>query len=212
VLLAHFASSDSDLSRTFKARGDLLERARSANMLAAGGGASLLPAWRRYVGIVWKHLEPATLTTPQRKRILVPSALYGVNLATDDIGDYRLAMNASLTNVGRLGSYWRDDVTSSLMNICAGSTVVNLLTAEYVAAVDLARLATTCSVVNVTFVSAVSHKAVGHDAKAVKGLLARRLLQCGFRDLAGWSWNDWSVREVGRDIEVVCSGAGRDVT
>ena len=49
--------------------GEHLARALDANTALIG--APTLPAWQRYTGVVWDHLDPATLTTEQRRRILV---------------------------------------------------------------------------------------------------------------------------------------------
>ncbi|HTT58942.1 MAG TPA: hypothetical protein VMF33_02745, partial [Acidimicrobiales bacterium] len=62
-----------ELEATFGARGALLERAVAAARVFVEGGAPVLPAWRRYQGVVWTYLRPAALTPGSRRRILVPS-------------------------------------------------------------------------------------------------------------------------------------------
>jgi cytoplasmic iron level regulating protein YaaA (DUF328/UPF0246 family) len=195
-------SNETDLARTFKARGALLQRAVDANRNTVAGTGSYLPAWRRYCGVVWKHLDPASLTASQRRRILVPSALYGATTAMDDIGDYRLAMNASITGVGGLASYWREGLANTLSEHCRGSLVVNFLTTEFAGAIDTKLLASSAQIVHVNFVSADENRAVGHDAKAVKGFLARTILQHGLTAVDEFDWMGWRARRDGSDVVV----------
>ena len=89
-----------DIERALRVHGVLLERAIESSRAVAQGRARLLPAWRRYNGVVWSHLDPVTSSPAHRRRILVPSGLYGVTTAQDHIGDYRMKMNAVLAPVG----------------------------------------------------------------------------------------------------------------
>jgi hypothetical protein len=50
-------------------KGDHLLRAQSANSTLIG--APVLPAWQRYTGVVWDHLDPATLPAAARTHITV---------------------------------------------------------------------------------------------------------------------------------------------
>ena len=96
----------------FGVRGELLERAVAATADLVAGTAAVLPAWRRYSGVVWAGLEPATLTPADRRRILVPSGLYGLTTAADPVADYRLKLLVSLGRLGRLSTFWRPFVTA----------------------------------------------------------------------------------------------------
>ena len=53
-----------------------------------------MPAWRRYSGVVWDHLDPASLT--HRAPIVVVSGLHGLVGAEDPLPDYRLKMSANV--------------------------------------------------------------------------------------------------------------------
>src|SRR6188472_4435654 len=53
--------------------GPTLERARAVNRSLRG--APTMPAWQRYSGVVWDHLDPATLA--DRSPIVVVSGLHG---------------------------------------------------------------------------------------------------------------------------------------
>ncbi len=75
-------------------KGDHLDRAQAANISLVG--APSLPAWRRYTGVVWDHLDPASLAATDRRRIVVVSGLLGLVRGDDPTPDYRLKMGANL--------------------------------------------------------------------------------------------------------------------
>ncbi len=194
VLLASLSALSGDraaVERLTRSKGPLLDRAIDSFARLVAGDAALLATWRRYTGVVWTHLEPATLTPAQRRRILVPSALYGVTGGEDPIADYRLTFHANVAGCGPLGVYWRDSVSSALSQVAGRSPVVDLLPAEHRRVVDLERLAATARVITVRFESADGQKAIGHVAKAVKGVLARRLLDEGLDALESFTWGPW---------------------
>jgi cytoplasmic iron level regulating protein YaaA (DUF328/UPF0246 family) len=152
-----------------------LTRAQSSNMQIVG--APCLPAWQRYTGVVWDHLDLASLTATQRnafvKRIIVPSGLLGLVRADDQIPDYRLKMGARLTPFGAMSKWWRDAITDALLTAVKKRPVIDLLPNEHRAAINWDLLD------NVVRVDLVSHSGAvvgGHNAKAAKGLLARHLL------------------------------------
>ncbi|MEX2625384.1 MAG: peroxide stress protein YaaA [Ilumatobacteraceae bacterium] len=165
--------------------GDHLERAVHANRSLLG--APTLPAWRRYTGVVWDHLDPATLTAAQRRSIVVVSGLLGLVRADDPVPDYRLKMGASLAPMGKLSTWWRPMLGPALTAASRRRAVVDLLPKEHRAAfsdeergrfvtVDLAER---------------SGAPGGHAAKAAKGRLARHLLTCGLPlDDALAAWTD----------------------
>lgn len=157
-----------------------LTRAQSANRSLLG--ASTLPAGRRYTGVVWDHLDLDTLSTVARTKaadaIVIVSGLHGVLGIDDPCPDYRLKMSANLAPLGKLSTWWRDDVSAVLNDHLAGRFVVDLLPNEHRAAWTPTpdRYA---GFARVTFVERAGRSkgaAVGHDAKAAKGLLARHLL------------------------------------
>ncbi len=59
-----------EVGRILKARGELLERALESTRLLVDGSAPLLPAWQRFSGVVWSHLDPATLNDETLRRVL----------------------------------------------------------------------------------------------------------------------------------------------
>ena len=182
-------------------KGQALDRARAANL--ALRDSPTLPAWQRYTGVVWDHLDltsmAATSRTPAVKRILVPSGLLGVVRGDEQVPDYKLKMGAALPGTGRLSRWWRDAVTAEIVRLTRGATVVDLLPQEHADAVDWSAFGEGC-VVHVDLVSrAKGGRVGGHDAKAAKGALARRLLDGASgeslsRTLAGFRHPQYAAR------------------
>ena len=185
------SSSPKELEKILGVRGPLLERAVEATSELVRGKAGLLPAYQRYSGVVWTHLDPATLSKSQRKHILIPSGVYGITTGQDLIGDYRLKMDVSVKDVGNVAKFWKPYLSQELAEFVKKSTVVNLLPSEHAKAVDFAYLETVAEVVNIEFTTADGSGAAGHDAKAVKGVVGRLVLTQGLEALADFSWNGW---------------------
>lgn len=182
------------IENTLRVHGALLERAIEASHAIVEGRARFLPAWQRYDGVVWNHLEPHTLKLEQRRRIIVPCGLLGVTTAQDPVCDYRLKMNATLSPIGGLATYWRPWITPAIFQHCEGATVVNLLPKEHATALDGASFGAHRRLVNIRFVSDAATVVAGHEAKAVKGVLARHLLDEGLGSLDSFAWQGWRVR------------------
>lgn len=182
------------IEKTLQVQGPLLERAVESTLALVEQRALWLPAWRRYSGVVWVHLEPASLTVAQRRRVLVPSALYGVTTAQDYVSDYRLKMNTNLVPLGGLAKFWRAWLTPVLADYLHGTVVINLLPKEHGAAIDVKALSMVCHVVDVSFVVEGDGSLIGHDAKAVKGILAHRLLVEGMGAIESFSWRGWTTQ------------------
>ena len=157
-------------------RGELLTRAKEANRSLVG--ASTLPAWQRYTGVVWDHLDIASLTATQRARavqsIVVVSGLLGAVRADDHIPDYRLKMGARLAPHGLIATWWHDQLSEVLNDAFENRVVIDLLPNEHRRAFtpDVERLRDYVCV----GLFEKSGKAGGHDAKAAKGRLARHLV------------------------------------
>ena len=157
-------------------KGDHLDRARSANVSLKG--APTMPAAQRYTGVVWDHLDLASLPARQRTaalgHIVVVSGLMGAVLASDPVPDYRLKMGARLAPFGTLSKWWVEAVSDAINSHCTGHVVLDLLPNEHRAAyrADPEVLHLSARIDLVT----PDGKAGGHDAKAAKGALARHLL------------------------------------
>ncbi len=153
-----------------------LTRGQQANLSLRG--AKTLPASKRYTGVVWDHLDLTSLPPATRKfadkNIVIVSGLLGLVLAGDPTPDYRLKIGASLAPIGKLSSWWRDEISLALNKYCVGATVINLLPQEHSAAF-VADSEMITSYFHLDLATRAG-KAGGHDAKAAKGRLARHLL------------------------------------
>ena len=194
------------LERLLNARGSLLEDAKVATAELCAGTSLLLPAWQRFTGVVWDHLDPASLEQRHLDRLLIPTGPYGLSRGTDSIADFRLGMSVSLGTLGVLSRYWNPLVTREISKTANGALVIDLLPAEHGAAVDFESLAESVDLLRVRFLAADGAKAAGHGAKAVKGILARRLLEQGADRLGSFRWEGWRASRSGGDLEVVAPG------
>ncbi len=156
--------------------GTHLDRAQQANLELRG--AKTLPACERYTGVVWDHLDLASLTSAQQKfantNIIIVSGLLGLVCAGDATPDYRLKIGASLEPLGKLSTWWRESLSVALNSFCKNSIVIDLLPQEHSAAfVPNEKLLGAYLRVDLVTKSGT---AGGHDAKAAKGRLARHLV------------------------------------
>lgn len=182
--------SGADLGKLLRVRGALFERAQSAMCRIVDEDAPVMPAWRRYSGVVWEHLDPSTISASARSRILVPSALYGINSAEDAIADYRLTMHSTLSRIGNLARFWRPELTELLCSVRGNPTIVSLLPAEHARSIDMSQLG---NVVQVQFVQPDGQGAAGHHAKAAKGRFARHLVDNGLCKAAHFQFEGWKI-------------------
>jgi cytoplasmic iron level regulating protein YaaA (DUF328/UPF0246 family) len=176
------------------ARGPLLDRALLATKELAAATPRLRPAWKRYSGVVWTHLDPASLLPAARKRLLIPSSVYGLNSAEDRIADFRLKMNVAVGSLGTPASFWRPRLAPVLASHVKTAPIVSLLPKEHEMAIDLTALSRTRSVHRIVFSDDGGSATVGHDAKAVKGVLARALLVDGLGVLSSFEWSGWRAQ------------------
>ena len=160
-------------------KGDRLLRAQSANTSLIG--APTLPAWQRYTGVVWDHLDPTSLPAAARRQITVVSGLLGLVRGDDPIPDYRLKMGANLPPLGKLSTWWRDALSGELARTARRRVVVDLLPQEHRLALVLDGL----EGVSLTLVDPTG-KPGGHFAKAAKGDLARAILTGGIDVIDTW--------------------------
>lgn len=175
VVAALLAAKGGD-AKLLGVSGQHLARAQESNREL--DGAPAVPACERYTGVVWGHLSPDTLSAKARTRavdsVVVVSGLLGLVGFDDPVPDYRVKMGASLKPMGKLSTWWRDPLSTTLNDWADGRVVIDLLPNEHRAAWtpgDSMR-----EHVVVSFVEK-SGKVAGHDAKAAKGLLARHLLE-----------------------------------
>lgn len=186
------AASPERVARVLNVRGQNLERAEETTRQLLAGTAPLLPAWQRFDGVVWKHLDPASLREGQRRRLLVPSGVYGLSSGTDQIADFRLTMKVSLDGLGNLATFWRTALTAQLESL-APAQLVSVLPKEHAAAIGASEILSR-RLVTVSFLHHDGQGVAGHDAKAVKGVVARRIVQEGLNAVEGFEWRGWRGR------------------
>lgn len=177
-------------ANVFGAHGALAERAEAALRDVAAGRASARPAWQRFTGVVWEHLDAASLPPDVRRRLVVPNAQLGLVRGDDPVPDFRLKFGISLPGLGRLDRWWRPALTAALAR--TRGPLVDLLPREHAAAVDLDGLGRR-RVVRVDFVAADGRAAAGHAAKAVKGVVARTVLTHGLDAAGELRWEGWEA-------------------
>lgn len=156
-------------------------RAVAAAYVKHGGarvvGAPTLPAYERYTGVVWKHLDLASISAQDRreasKKIFVVSGLLGLVRGDDQIPYYKLKMSARLAPIGSLTKFWLPELTEAVVRLGAKHIIVDLLPNEHRAAIDWSNVS---NHMRVDLVAKSGGRVGGHDAKAAKGTLARHIL------------------------------------
>jgi cytoplasmic iron level regulating protein YaaA (DUF328/UPF0246 family) len=153
-----------------------------------------MPAIERYTGVLYDALDHASLSAAHRKRaaeqLVIFSGLWGIVTPTDLVPDYKLKMGASLPPMGRLGTFWRPQITSALAPMVANRTVWDLLPNEHAAAWQPAPGAFAARI-SVRFLDDVAAGAgrklvtVSHWNKLLKGALVRHVLATQLDDPDG---------------------------
>ncbi len=183
---------------------------RNAGLRAAPTG----PAAEVYSGVLYQHLDLASLTPRARtrasERVLIASALWGVVALDDPIPAYRLSMSASLPALRRtLAATWKPMLAAALP---ADGLVVDCRSGGYAAAWKPAG-GTVVAVRAFTESTAGVRKPISHMAKATRGDVARLVAQArtdpaGPEELAALVERSGRVVELGAPAKPVASGAG----
>lgn len=143
-------------------------------------GAPCLPALQRYTGVLYEALDhgraPRSLQRALQRDVVVVSGLWGLLRGDDPVPAYKLPIGASVPTLGRLAPWWRPRLTPVLAAHVHGAVVWNLLPAAYAAALGPLEGAEAVWTVHVLRDTAGRRTVVGHDNKAVKGVLARELV------------------------------------
>jgi cytoplasmic iron level regulating protein YaaA (DUF328/UPF0246 family) len=170
---------DRALAKFFGVGGAALARSIDADSSLAA--AQTLPAIERYDGVLYQHLDAASMTSGQRRRlrrdVRIVSGMWGVVDPDEAIPDYRLKMSAHLDPLGKLSTWWRPSVTTLLTGQAVGAEVWNLLPGEHAAAVASlgVRMVTRAVFLSPNRVGELT--AVSHWNKALKGALVSHLLR-----------------------------------
>lgn len=196
---------------------------RSAGWPAGLERAPTRPAIERYVGVLFSHLDAASLPKGAKSRlrrdVVLLSGLWGLVAPGDPIPDYVLTMGTRLAPLGRLSGWWRPRLSPVLDRRVAGAVVWDLLSGEYGAAwkpltgTSYARRIVPRVVAEVVGPDGrVVRRAVSHQAKAVRGAIARQVLLSGLDDPARLAAVDPGLL-LGHEVDLeATTTSGCDVT
>ncbi|MBS1884403.1 MAG: peroxide stress protein YaaA [Actinobacteria bacterium] len=136
--------------------------------------APAAPAAVVYTGVLYDRLRLPQLSRRAQGRVLIASALWGAVRPGDRIPYYRLSAKAKLDGIGGLAAFWRPALTAALPDK-EGTLVVDMRSGAYSAAWKPQR----AELLAVRAFTAVKgkRKPVSHMAKAVRGEVARVLLE-----------------------------------
>lgn len=164
--------------------------------------ATTVPVRRLYTGVVYDHLDLASLQGPARRRagtsLVVASALFGLLRPGDRVPSYRLSGGTTLPGLGGLAPLWRPALEPLLGK--EKGLVVDLRSGVYA---QLARVPQAVAV-RVLRDDDGHRSTVSHDNKWTKGKLARALCEHGARTVA-------DVAAIGRELADVVEVRGRRV-
>jgi cytoplasmic iron level regulating protein YaaA (DUF328/UPF0246 family) len=138
------------------------------------GSAPAGPAAAVYTGVLYDRLRLPELPKRARGRVLIASALWGVVRPDDRIPYYRLSAKARLDGIGGLAAFWRPALAAALPDEEA-RLVVDMRSGAYATAWKPKRA--TLLAVRAFSESKAGRKPVSHMAKAVRGEVARALLE-----------------------------------
>ncbi len=172
---------EADLQKLFNVKDDNLAAAIAANRAILS--AELLPAIQRYTGVMFDFLDYPSMPPDDRHTFdthaLIFSGVWGLLRPTDLIPDYKLKIDASLPNLGRVSAFWKPHLSRVLNPILAGQIVWDLLPGAHRTAWDgKAKSAVRWQVKFVERVESrgkVTYRTVNHWSKALKGALVRHL-------------------------------------
>jgi uncharacterized protein len=136
--------------------------------------ASAAPALEVYTGVLFGRLELPRLSARARGRVLIASALWGVVRPDDRIPYYKFPPKTRLEGIGAPNAFWRPALAAALPDE-EGELVVDMRSGSYAAAWKPKRA--TLLAVRAFTEERGQRKAVSHMAKAVRGDVARALLE-----------------------------------
>lgn len=136
--------------------------------------APAAPALSVYTGVLYGRLGLGELPVEAQKRVLIASALWGVVAPGDRIPHYRFPPKTRLKRFEAPNAYWRPALAAALPDE-EGDLVVDMRSGAYVPAWKPKRA--TLLPVRAFSEENGERKAVSHMAKAVRGDVARALLE-----------------------------------
>lgn len=127
-------AEDDALEDLFSAKGDALDEALTIN--AEIYDAPLMSALDRYsVGVMFKSMDFAGLPTGAQRRLLengiIFSGLFGLLRPDDLIPNYRLRIDATLPEIGKVSKYWKPHISPLLNRTLQDQFVWDLLPSSH---------------------------------------------------------------------------------
>lgn len=137
-----------------------------------------------YTGVLYDHLDLASLETAARRRatrwLAITSSVFGLLRPGDRVPSYRLAGDVTLPGLGGVAATWREVLDPVARDAAGSGLVVDLRSSTYAAfwrpAADLAPRVATLRVLQERD---GRRSVVSHFNKATKGRLVRALLEQG---------------------------------
>jgi len=136
--------------------------------------APAAPAHEVYTGVLFNRLQLPELSAVARKRVLIASALWGVVRPDDRIPYYKFPPKTRLEGIGAPNAFWRPALAVALPDT-DGDLIVDMRSGAYAAAWKPKRA--TLLAVRAFTEEGGQRKAVSHMAKAVRGDVAKALLE-----------------------------------
>jgi uncharacterized protein len=136
--------------------------------------APAAPAADVYSGVLFQRLRLAELASEAQRRVLIASFLWGFIRPADRIPSYRFSPKTRLEGVGLPAKYWRTPLAAAMPDP-EGDLIVDMRSGAYVSAWK-PKWATRLAVRAFTEQDG-ERRVVSHMAKAVRGEVARVLLQ-----------------------------------
>jgi len=136
--------------------------------------APAAPAAEVYTGVLYGRLGLPELPARAQRQVLIASALWGMVRPSDRIPYYRLPPKEKLAGIGPLAKYWRPALAEALSDE-EGDLILDMRSAAYSTMWKPKRA--TLLAVRAFTENDGERKAVSHMAKAVRGDVARVLLQ-----------------------------------
>ena len=168
-------ADEAELEALLGVKGDTLEEAVEVNRQVYR--SPLMAAVDRYgPGVMYAAMDFAGLPTGSQRRLLengvIFSGLFGLLRPDDLIPNYRLKMDATVGDLGKVSSYWKPILSEHLNKLLTGQAVWNLLSGTHEAAWDDAE--TYARMIRVKFYredDAGERTPVSHGVKELRGAL-----------------------------------------
>jgi cytoplasmic iron level regulating protein YaaA (DUF328/UPF0246 family) len=146
--------------------------------------AATARADRVYTGVLYDHLDAATLSAAAKRRagsrLAVTSSLFGLVRPADRIPAYRLSGDAVLPGLGPVAGVWRDALGPAVDEALGDGLLVDLRSTMYAAFWrPPAGLAARVATVRVLHEVDGRRQVVSHFNKATKGRIVRAVLEHG---------------------------------